>query len=112
MTTKLVRYRSIALQTVDFLTVWVDSTADGSAGVVLSTQPVALCFWQGDGSPGSGATWRGATWTGSVGNIRPCSLLFGPGTSHEFSLGAYEVWVRVTDSPTVPIIFAGRVVFH
>lgn len=109
----LVSSRRMSSASVDFLSAWVDSTADGGTGVTLSSQAVAIALIPiGEGDPNETTTWRGASWTGSAGVARAAAILIGPGTSHVIPEGRYDVWVRVTDTPTAPIITAGRLTVY
>lgn len=108
-TPELVSARRMSSQSVDFLTAWVDSTRGGAVeGVSLSSQPVAIAFTAVGHDPDVTTTWRSATWFGTAGVARGAGILIGPGTSHVIAEGKYEVYVKVTDNPTIPVGHAGR----
>lgn len=51
-----------------------------------------------------GATWLTAAWIGSAGTTRTARYLLTTATLHKTN---YAVWVRLSDSPEVPILAAG-----
>jgi hypothetical protein len=51
-----------------------------------------------------GTTWETAGWIGSVGVSRTARLLLDTGDYEE---DTYPVWVRLSDTPEVPIVDAG-----
>ncbi len=70
-----------------------------TSDVSLSAQPVTV-------SLDRGATWLPATWQGSAGTTRTARTT-SPVTFA--STGLKTVLVKVTDTPEVPIIEAGRI---
>lgn len=72
---------------------------DVTADRPLVSQPVAMAVNQGV----EGATWVVATWVGDVGLSRSCRILL-DGT---LAAGKYQVFVKITDTPEVPITKAG-----
>lgn len=110
---KFVTNLRISSASVDFVSAWVDSTANGGEGITLSSQAVAIALIPvGSGDPTDATTWFGASWTGPVGTSREAAILIGPGTSHVIAEGEWSVWVKVTDSPTIPVIPAGRLTVY
>jgi hypothetical protein len=83
-----------------------------SAGlpVDLSADTVEMAFLTSSAAPTSG-DWRAASWdvdsTGSPARYR-AQCLVGPGGTAELAAGVYNVWVRVTDNPEVPVRRAGQ----
>lgn len=73
--------------------------ADVTADRTLDSQPVGIAI---DTST-DGAVFADATWIGEAGLTRTCRLLL-DGT---LNVGKYGVWVKITDSPEIPIIKAG-----
>ena len=59
------------------------------------------------GEPGSG-DWHGGTWAAATtSGACVAQILIGPANSGiPLGPGTYEVWVKVTDSPEVPVIEA------
>jgi hypothetical protein len=106
--TALVSSRRIPSGSVEFLTAWIDSDSDGSEGVTLSAQPVAIALQPIGSSPDEDTTWRTATWTGSPGTGRAAAILVGPGTTHVIPVGHYDVWGTITDNPEIPLVYCGR----
>lgn len=82
--------RTIYKGSVEYLSVTV--TAD----VTLDAQPVAISFDR--------TTWVACTWQGTAGLTRTASVL-----ANDANLPATNspVFVKVTDSPEVPIVNAG-----
>lgn len=52
------------------------------------------------------ADWKTATWLDS----NDAALLIGPSSSNIIAAGSYDVYVRVTDPPEVPVMKAGSLV--
>jgi hypothetical protein len=70
---------------------------------------VQWAFTDGRQWPTSDTPWIDAEWEpGSTGNVARTRLLVGPENSgHVVPLGFYSAWVRITDTPEVPVKFAG-----
>lgn len=75
-----------------------------TSDVTLDAQPVELAVVQGQPAEDD---WQTAAWQGSAGTTRTARLepFIPPGT------GTYSVFVRITDSPEVPVFRAGRITF-
>jgi hypothetical protein len=65
------------------------------ADVVVTDDPVAWAFTDPDVDPTS---WTSGDWEGTQARI-----LVGPGGSVTLTKGTHDVWLKVTDSPEVPI---------
>lgn len=69
--------------------------------------PVQLAFTTAGADPQTGdfhaATWQGAT------SPYVAQILVGPGGTVTLTAGLYAVWVKVTDSPEIPILYAGSI---
>ena len=76
---------------------YVDITADQA----LDDQPVEVAVTTARPAVDS---WQAATWVGDVGTSRSARILL----DGLLTVGAYTVWVRLTDNPEVPILNAGR----
>jgi len=79
----------------------------GPAGVDLTAFPVAIALvGEQAGEPASG-DYQTAAWAGSPApGITEARLLV---TAGSLAVGAYMAWVKVTATPEVPVIKAGRV---
>ncbi len=71
---------------------------DVTANVSLSTQDVAVTFDR--------ETFHDAEWQGSAGTTRVCRLLVDDDVLPE-GYGVVPIYVRVTDSPEIPLIQSG-----
>lgn len=75
-----------------------------TASVTLDTQPVQVAFvTPSSATPSDATSWVDAEWEGTAGTTRTWRVLIGPGTSSPLPAGAYGVWVRITDTPEVPV---------
>lgn len=74
--------------------------ADIRADHVLGTQAVEMSL-SNDATPGP---WVAAEWVGDPGKYAAARVLL-DGT---LTPGIYNVYVKISDQPEVPIIFAGR----
>lgn len=72
------------------------------AGVTITSQPVSIAVVADTARPVTG-DWKTATWNGNV-----AQTLVGPGVL-ALTPGNYKVWVKVTDSPEVPVLSAGTI---
>ena len=84
-----------------------------AAGVEVdpTAAPVFLGFTQHAGPPVSGDFVSGE-WDGDPTRHVAQTLIGGPGTgaTKELTAGRYHVWIKITDSPEVPVILSGTVV--
>ena len=55
-------------------------------------------------------SWETATVNGSTEYYARC--LVGPGGTVTLTAGKYDIWVKITDSPEIPVIFGGRLVIQ
>lgn len=80
-----------------------------TATVSLSAQPVAIAI--GRNSDGT-YTWLTAAWTGDVGTTRTAvtstPVVF---TAANYPNQSYPIYVKVTDTPEVPVMKAGEITF-
>jgi hypothetical protein len=67
-------------------------------GTVLDAQVVEMSL--------DGDTWFTGTWLGTAGTTREVEALVDFGTVY---IGTYNVRVKVTDTPSLPIFFVGQV---
>lgn len=92
---------SIRHSSTEFVRVPVSCPSD----VTLGTQPVAMAFLAGSGDPAP-SDLKTAAWVPGQPVAR---ILVGPAGSIQLAKGVYTVFVKVTDSPEVPVIAAGRI---
>ena len=60
-----------------------------------------------DNPPTSSTTWYTGTW--DSGTPYTARVLVGSGGVTTLAVGAYQVYVRVTDSPEVPVLWSGPI---
>lgn len=78
------------------------------SGAVLSGDSVEMAFPAAGAAPASG-DWKPATWltvTATTPDTYYARCLVGPAGTVTLTAGSYDVWVRVTDSPEVPVLRA------
>lgn len=93
---------TLALEHTSLQYVRVPVTADG---IDVTADPVAMAFTSGFGSSPQSGDWHDAAWDN--GNAR---ILVGPGGDVTLFSGRYLIWVKVTDSPEIPVLRAGYLV--
>lgn len=76
-----------------------------TSSVVLDTQTVEFAFLTS--APDADTSWIAATWVGEAAKTRSARVLIGPGSAVPLAPGTYQVWVRVHDTPEVPVRLAG-----
>jgi hypothetical protein len=74
-------------------------------GTSPMADPVYMAFMSTDSNPSAG-DWKTASWT-NPGNVYYARCLVGPGGTVTLAAGYYSVFVKVTDSPEVPVRKAG-----
>ena len=89
---------SIDRDSVEYVKVPV-TAPDGSD---LSTQAVSIAVIDATARPVTG-DWKTGSWDGNTAKV-----LIGPGAL-PLAPGNYKVWVKVTDSPEVPVLVAGTI---
>lgn len=80
-----------------------------TASVLLDTQAVELAFLTTTQPPDDATTWVSATWQGDPDKNRTCRVLVGPATPTPLAPGTITVWVRVHDTPEIPVRQAGQI---
>lgn len=90
---------SIDRESVEYIKVPVTPPS----GVTISAQVVEIAVVAQTSRPIT-TDWRSATWVGT--NI--AQVLIGPGQL-QLAAGTYNVWVRVTDVPEIPVLIAGTI---
>jgi hypothetical protein len=68
-----------------------------TASVVVTGDPVALAFTAPGADPVSG-DWLTGSWVNGKARI-----LVGPGGAKTLTAGSWDLWVRVTDNPEIPV---------
>ena len=77
-------------------------------GVALSGLTVQMAFTAGQPT---GPDWKAATWTTLTAPTRYfATCLVGPAGTVTLADGVYEIWVKVTATPEVPVKFGGYLV--
>lgn len=98
----------ISSLSLEYVYVPVAARAAGAA-VNPTSDAVALAFVVGATSPVSG-DWKTATWDTDA-TTTPATYrvrcLVGPAGAVTLVPGMYQVWVKVTDSPEIPVKLAG-----
>lgn len=74
-----------------------------TSSVTLDAQVVEFRF-------GPSAGWITGAWTGTAATQRQARVLINSGNIP--AAGTYDLYVRVTDSPEIPIVNAGRITVH
>lgn len=72
---------------------------------------VVMALLAGPAAPSSG-DWKTASWDTDATAYPPtyrAQCLVGPGGTVTLAAGVYTVWVKVTDSPEVPVKRAGQI---
>lgn len=96
----------ITLSVLDtrYIQVTVDTTFNGAA-FNPTADPVAMAFLPSppDANPGSG-DWKTASWQTLPAGVYAVRCLVGPANSgNPLAVGTYNIWVRITDNPEVPV---------
>jgi hypothetical protein len=80
------------------------------AGVAIdpTSDVVAMAFTAVGAKPGSG-DWHTGSWDTAPAGTYLAQCLVGPGSGGvTLSVGIYDMWVRVTDNPTIPVTQFGQ----
>jgi hypothetical protein len=91
---------------LEFVAVAVTAKAAGTP-VNPTSDTVEFAFTAVTAKPASG-DWKTGSWDGTQpqtpGNAYIAHCLVGPGGTVALPTGRYTMWVRITDSPEVPVI--------
>lgn len=75
-----------------------------------TSDTVQFAFMAGSASPGP-SDWKTGSWDGTAprppGNSYMAQCLVGPGGTIQLPVGTYNIWIKVMDSPEVPVIQVG-----
>ncbi len=91
----------------EYVKVQVSATESGAA---IDPTPDVVAMAIVTGTPVSG-DFHTATWE-TAGTKYYARLLVGPGAALTLTPGTYGVWVKVTDSPEVPVKRSGALVVY
>ncbi|RCH70454.1 hypothetical protein DT019_02915 [Streptomyces sp. SDr-06] len=71
---------------------------------------VQFAFLTGSGTP-TGPDWKAGSWDGTQprppGNAYLAQCLVGPGGTVTLTPGTYTIWIKIMDSPEIPVINVG-----
>ena len=97
--------REISAESLEYVKVWVDAHRSG-----VSFDPtgdvVEMAFTTGPNI--EEADWQEGSWE-TIGRKYYARCLVGPSGTIELDEGSYQVWVRITDNPEIPVLKAGNV---
>jgi hypothetical protein len=83
---------------------------DGEWDYNPTNDPVEFAF-TAEGGPTDETTWYDGSWeikdSTSAHPKYFAKCLVGPSGEVELSTGSYEIWVKITDNPEIPIEYAG-----
>jgi hypothetical protein len=82
---------------------YVQVAVTGPAGLDLSELDVELAV-VADGQVPDVGDWKDGAWIGSS-----AAVLIGPGSSLELMPGTYDVYVKITSSPEIPVLPSGSI---
>jgi hypothetical protein len=101
---------TISSASKEYVRVPVAARSSGAA-IDTTADTVVMAFLAGAGPPESG-DWKSASWDTDATTYPPTYLaqcLIGPGGTVTLTAGVWTVWVKVTDSPEIPVKRAGQV---
>ena len=64
--------------------------------------PIQMAFMTGTTKP-SLSDWKTGSWDTAPGPVYLAQVLIGPGSSIVLGVGVYTVWLKITDSPEIPV---------
>jgi hypothetical protein len=73
-----------------------------------TSDPVQFAFTLGGADP---AVWYAGSWAGTTALLNgayTALCLVGPGGTVALPRGTYSTWIKITDSPEIPVIGAGQ----
>lgn len=89
----------------------INARLGGSPNYNPTADMVQLAFMAGTSKPGT-SDWNAGTWATDPGPEYLAQCLVGPNTGVVLPVGTYAIWVKVTDSPEVPVLQAGQLVIE
>ncbi len=104
-------YNSIAISHLSLQYVGVPVKAVNPDGTTKNptADPVAMAFMPQATQVPQNADWQSAVWATRAGDILnpyAAACLVGPGGTITLAIGTYIIYVKVTDSPEIPILQA------
>jgi hypothetical protein len=95
---------SLSSLSTDYIPVPVRATGNTGKPINPTGDPVAFAFKAVGVNPGSG-DWNSGSWDTyqPPGSKYVAKILIGPGSSVNPGVGTWIVWVKVTDSPEIPV---------
>jgi len=67
---------------------------------------VQMAFMTGTAKP-SGPDWHTGGWDTAPGPVYSAQVLIGPSGGVSLAVGVYTVWLKITDSPEIPVDTVG-----
>lgn len=103
----------ISTTSLEYVRVQVDAIKNGAV-YDPTTDVVAFAFLdRGKGNDLSGASWLVGSWETSPAGTHYARCLIGPGGGvATLAAGAYSVWVKISDSPEIPIKKSGALTVY
>jgi hypothetical protein len=95
---------SLSVLSTEFVQVPVSATVNGSSGYNPTADLVQMAF-VATGNPAV-SDWKTGSWqtvTSSGGPVFLAQCLVGPSGAAELAAGTYNIWLKVTDNPEVPV---------
>lgn len=86
----------------EYVRVSVTATS-GGVSINPTSDPVSFAFTTSVATTPSPSDWVAASWDPGGSGTYTARCLVGPGGSTVLSSGNYFVWVKITDSPEVPV---------
>ena len=99
---------TLAISSVSLEYVRVQVTALKSGSSVNPTGDVVQMAFTGVGVLPVSGDWKTASWETTPQNAYYAKCLVGSGGAVTLAAGRYDIWVKVTDSPEVPVKLAGQ----
>lgn len=102
--------RQISAASLEYVRVRVEAIQSGSF-YDPTADAVAMAFIGGNADPVSG-DWKTASWdsdTTATPAVYRAQCLVGPAGTVTLTAGVYAVWVKITDSPEIPVKRAGQI---
>lgn len=90
----------------------IEARLGGSTNSDPTKDLVQLAFIAGTGKPGT-SDWNAGSWATDPGPEYLAQCLVGPGPGGVvLQIGTYQIWVKITDNPEIPVLQAGQLVIE
>lgn len=97
----------ISSQSKQYLHSVVSAQTPAGTTIDPSSDAVDLAVLATGTPPDGTTTWTAGTWTAGADSTHVAQLIVGPGSTFgTLDPGTYDVYVRITDSPEVPVLFS------